>query len=371
MNLPSVTEKKRSNKSRIARFISEKGGASKPEIAAVLKLSMPTVLQNIKDLTEAGIIEEAGQYQSTGGRKAKMLSVVPDYRFSVGIDITANHVSFVLVDMAGNVIRWQQNRRIYTHSLSYCRAVRDDMDLFLKNAQTDPARILGVGISLPGIIDKAGRTLIKSHVLDVDNVSLTMFSQFFDREPAYENDATSAAMAELNHLSGNAVYLSLSNTVGGAVCIDQKIYPGDHFRSAEFGHVVIVPGGEVCYCGKQGCVDAYCSAKVLARHSRGSLEAFFMELADKNPEALALWDRYLEYLAVTVTNLRMSFDCDIILGGYVGGYLEPWLDELRNRTHTYNRFDTDSSYIRLCRYRKEASAAGIALTFIDSFLDSL
>ena len=371
MNPPSAAEKRYSNKSRIARFISRRGAASKPEIAAALKLSMPTVLQNVKCLAEAGIIRESGQYQSTGGRKARILSLVPDYRFSVGIDITANHVSFVLVNMAGTVIRWQQNRRIYTHSLSYCRAVREDMNLFLKNCQTDPARILGVGISLPGIIDKAGRTLIKSHVLDVDNVSLTMFSQFFDREPVYENDATSAAMAELNHLTGNAVYLSLSNTVGGAVYIDQQIYPGDHFRSAEFGHVVLVPGGEVCYCGKQGCVDAYCSAKVLSRHSHGSLDAFFIDLTDNDPEALALWDRYLDYLAVTVTNLRMSFDCDIILCGYVGGYLEPWLVDLRRRTHTYNRFDTDSSYIRLCRYRKEASATGIALTFIDSFLDSL
>ena len=80
------------NRSRIARFILREGSASKPEIASSLKLSMPTVLQSVKDLMDGGVIEEVGEYESTGGRKAKALSVVPDIRYGVGMDITANHV---------------------------------------------------------------------------------------------------------------------------------------------------------------------------------------------------------------------------------------------------------------------------------------
>lgn len=45
--------------------------------------------------------------------------------------------------------------------------------------------------------------------------------------------------------------------------------------------------------------------------------------------------------------------------------------ELGQRTLRYNRFDQDSSYIRLCRYAKEASAVGIALTFVDQFIDHI
>ena len=58
-----------SNKNRIAKYILKKGETSKSEIAAELGLSMPTVLQNVKEHAEAGLVVETGKYESTGGRK--------------------------------------------------------------------------------------------------------------------------------------------------------------------------------------------------------------------------------------------------------------------------------------------------------------
>ena len=46
----------------------------------------------------------------------------------------------------------------------------------------------------------------------------------------------------------------------------------------------------------------------------------------------------------------MSFDCDIVLGGYVGGYLKPYLSELGRKVIPYNKFDNDALYIRSCTY---------------------
>ena len=68
-------EPKRNNKIRTARFISLRGTTSKTEISAGLKLSMPTTLQNVKALIDEGIVEETGEYESTGGRKAKALAI--------------------------------------------------------------------------------------------------------------------------------------------------------------------------------------------------------------------------------------------------------------------------------------------------------
>ena len=92
------------NKSRVAKFILKKEESSKPEIANELGLSMPTVLQIVKELTLSGLIAESGKYESTGGRKASVLSVVPEHRFSIGIDITANHISCVVIDLCGKII---------------------------------------------------------------------------------------------------------------------------------------------------------------------------------------------------------------------------------------------------------------------------
>ena len=68
-------EPKRNNKIRTAKFISARRMTSKAEIASSLNLSMPTALAYVKELIEAGIVVEEGEYESTGGRKAKALSV--------------------------------------------------------------------------------------------------------------------------------------------------------------------------------------------------------------------------------------------------------------------------------------------------------
>ena len=66
-------------------------------------------------------------------------------------------------------------------------------------------------------------------------------------------------------------------------------------------------------------------------------------------------NEYLEYLAVTVTNLRMAYDCDIILGGYVGGYLEKYMAELSKRVIKYNGFEHKSQRYFACnRYLQYA-----------------
>ena len=76
------------SKAQIVRYIQENGNASKVEISKVLNLSMPTVLQNTKELLEQGIVEEAGEYESTGGRKAKSLVIHGDAAYALGLDIT-------------------------------------------------------------------------------------------------------------------------------------------------------------------------------------------------------------------------------------------------------------------------------------------
>ena len=69
----NATGGKRKNKTRVFRFISQQGRTSKLEIVSRLGISLPTVLQTLKELTEDGLIWEMGEFESTGGRKAKAL----------------------------------------------------------------------------------------------------------------------------------------------------------------------------------------------------------------------------------------------------------------------------------------------------------
>lgn len=359
---------KKMNKARVARYISRRGMTSKAEIASALGLSMPTTLQNVKELIETGIVIENGEYGSTGGRKAKALTIASDIGYAVGIDITANHLTFALVNMKRELLKWERIRLPFEDSMEYYEQMADMLQKFVP---VDQKKICGVGISLPGIVNRKEKLLIQSQVLGISNVSFRKLEAVLEYPFELENDANSAACAEIFEGSKNTIYLSLSNTVGGAVYLQDGLYTGENFKSGEFGHMVIEKSGRTCYCGKKGCVDAYCSAKVLQRMTNDNLEAFFQALRSGEEACKKVWSEYLDSLAVTVTNLRMLFDCDIILGGYVGGYLEEFLPQLQQRIQQYNNFDLDTAYLRTGRYKLEAAAYGVTMQFVDAFFDAL
>lgn len=133
--------------------------------------------------------------------------------------------------------------------------------------------------------------------------------------------------------------------------------------------IVVPEGGRQCYCGKYGCFDTVCRAGNLDQYTDGNLELFFEKLRKKDKTALALWDEYLDHLAIAIHNIRILFDGKVILGGYVGAYIGEYLSDLCRRVDEYNPFgDRAEDYVIACHYKKEASAAGAAIFYIDEFL---
>ena len=359
------------SRQRILKYISKEKEVSRNEIAKGLSLSMPTVLAMTKELITEGVIEEVGAFESTGVRRAKKLTLSGSLGYSAGIDITANHIGMVVVNLRGEVTEKIRLRMKFQNTLEYFENLVKKMDDFLADSCVqNRQQIFGIGISFPGIIDREKEILVRSHALQVENVSLKNISQMFSFPVLYENDANSAAWAEMRNTSKDAVYLSLSNTVGGAIFLNGRIYEGNAYRSAEFGHMLLKINGRHCYCGRVGCVDAYCSAKLLSDAAGGNLTRFFQELDEKNKKFLHIWDEYLEDLALTVNNLRNIFDSDVILGGYVGGFIEKYMGDLRKRVLNYSMFDQDVTYLKGCQVKQEASAAGIAMKFIDYYIES-
>ena len=254
--------------------------------------------------------------------------------------------------------------------------------LEFKDAEVDKSKkFLGVGISIPGIVDTKNNKIQFSHALNFANIESERFTEFIPYPCILINDANAAGFAEMYHYDKcfNAIYLSLSNSVGGAIIVDKqsylsdstiadKLYLGDNLRGGEFGHVTLIPNGNKCYCGKRGCFDVYCSAKTLAQYTNGKLEKFFEEIEDGNNNLLKIWENYISCLSIGINNLRMIFDCTIILGGYVGSHIEPYISKVKEEVAALNTFEVDASYIKSCRYKVEASALGAGLQHIEAFL---
>ena len=364
------TEKKYLTKAKIVNYIINHKTTSKVELSKNLNLSMPTVLSNVNELLTNGIAIETGEYESTGGRKAKRISINPSYRYAVGISITANHVGFVLVNLKEEIVKYSRIRLKFSAEASYPFRIAEELGEFLTDME-EREKILGIGISIPGIINQKEKLLIKSHALQAENYSLSFLEQAFSIPVSFENDANAAMMAEDGNQYKNAVYLSLNNTLGGAFCIDGRLISGENQKAGEFGHMILVPGGKQCYCGKRGCADAYCAASVLSDETGQTLEQFMDRVKEQEDGAAQVWENYLTHLALLISNLRMAYDMDIILGGEVGGYLADYMVPLGEKVMENNKFDHDVRYLKTCAYKKEASAVGAAKHFLQDFIRNI
>ncbi|NGM83642.1 ROK family transcriptional regulator [Paenibacillus sp. 7124] len=366
-------EVKRINRNRIFRLIYQNEKLSMHEIASCLGMSLPTVGQNLKNLQSEGLITENGVFESTGGRKARAISCIKDAKLAVGLDITNNHLSLVLVDLSGEIVKSTRVSKIFENSQDYIKEIGELVSGFIEISNIDKSKVLGVGIAVPGILSDDKQTVVYSHALGLADRNGPDFTKNISYPCVLSNDADAAGLAELWNTEAvkNAVYLSLSNTVGGSILLDNRLYPGDNQRSSEFGHMTIELNGRTCYCGKRGCLDAYCSASVLSNGTDEGLSDFFDLLKKGGKKQEEMWKEYLSYLAVAVNNLRMLFDCDVILGGYIGAYIEEYVVELRLLAAESNTFEPDGSYLKVCRNKREAAAVGAALLHIERFLSQV
>lgn len=122
------------------------------------------------------MLEETGEYASTGGRKAKSIGINKSYCHAMGILITANHIEMVLVNLGDEIIKKDRIRLKFTAELSYCTEVAQKVKTFLEG-ELAKNTLLGIGVAIPGIIDQKERIVLKSHALGIENYSLRFLEQ--------------------------------------------------------------------------------------------------------------------------------------------------------------------------------------------------
>lgn len=366
-------EVKKNNRNRVFRYICKHGTVSNPDIAYEIKMSLPTVTQITKELIRQGLVEETGELESTGGRRAKALSAAVNVKLAVGLDITKNHITLVLTNLTGEILKYVRIFLPYAHKEEYYLRVGEELESFLDEAGADRGKLLGVGISFPGIVDLDRKMLAYSHILGVEGIRFDSVSRYFPYPCYFLNDANAGAYAEgiLAEDQERFFYLSLSNTVGGAIFSDKELVQGKSFRCGEVGHMTVIPDGKTCYCGKKGCLDAYCAAWQLSDAADGKLEKFFLLLEQKNQTAVQLWDEYTDYLAVAINNIHMVLDCHIILGGYVGSYIQPYMSGIWKKVSARNTFTETEQYLKPCRYQVGTAALGAAMNVMEIFIEQI
>ncbi|MFH1084449.1 MAG: ROK family protein [Chloroflexota bacterium] len=149
---------------------------------------------------------------------------------------------------------------------------------FLQAHRVNASELAGVGIGVPGIVDrKTGRVRSCPNlaVLNGADLGASMAEQL--GVPAFtENDANLIALGE--HMAGagqgveDLAVVSVGAGLGCGLILGGQLYHGANEGAGELGHTQVAPGGLLCSCGAHGCLEMYCSAKALAARAEGLLD---------------------------------------------------------------------------------------------------
>lgn len=369
----SMNDIRRKNYSDIYHLIYQTRRISKSQIAAALQMSLPTVTQHLTVLEAHGLIEKKGQLTAGIGRKAAAYTVKAAARVATGAEVLPERVTAVVTDLYGAVIQKKTRPLAFSQEDAYFQSLADLIREVLADADVSDETVLGAGLGMQGLVSENGRRMLYGKILDCTGLTVEPIEGKLSCPVRFIHDAECAAELELwKHPElTDAVYLSLGEHLGGAIISNRNIQRGRTGRTGTFEHMTLVENGRQCYCGKLGCVECYCSADALL-HDGESLEDFFRSLREGIAEYRARWSEYLGWLAITLNNIHMVLDSVIVLGGHIAPYLtQEDLDRLFAAVQDRTAFPESENFLRLGVQEEDMIAAGAAIPFIRSFLDSI
>lgn len=275
--LDSKPEKKNLfNKLSIIKLIAELGSVSVNDIVKNLSLSLPTVNSLIAELLEDNIVRQFDKGESIGGRKPNLYRLcdglfqvlcVELQRFSITLSIMDNNHNIVAetVELDNELSRNADNLRDITQII----------DQYLLEKAVDTANLTGLIISMPGLIN-ADEGTNETFLHDVSQ-SITAYFEDKYKKPVYIlNDVKGAAYAELKFglakNTKNSLIILMDWGIGLGIVSNGEVYLGRDGYSGEVGHMPFIDNGELCYCGKRGCLETVASGIALVNNAKQEIQ---------------------------------------------------------------------------------------------------
>ena len=366
---------KKINKSKVYQYIYKNRAVCKLQIVQELQMGLSTVSQNLNLLESESLIERNGYFDSTGGRKAHAIRIVPDFRISIGVGILKNMFHLTAVDLYGNAICMETFPLPYANADAYYEQVADKIREFIAVNHYAEDKILGISIATQGVTSLDNSTVIYGNIMNNTGMTLEDFSRRLPWRCRLEHDSKSAAFLELwNHRDlDSAVIFLLNRNLGGGVITNHRIHQGISMHSGTIEHMCVNPDGPLCYCGSRGCLETYCSADALEHASGLSIKDFFAGLREKkSPQLVQVWEDYLNHLAFAIRNLNLVIDAPLIISGYLAPYFtEEDIEYLVEYINATSLFRLEKDMILVGTHGQYAPAIGAALFYVEEFIQSI
>lgn len=257
----------RINERQILRMILEQGALSRAEIARVGGIGPPTVSRAVEALLEAGLVEEDAP-QGAFGRPAK--KVRPAVRSSqvLGLVLDAERCRVVCAGMDGKIRAERTQTFVTPQSYAELLALAEEK---LRALMTAPdVTTLGIGISMPGLVDTNLQQGLLSPNLPITN-GRSPGKDLQERLGVecilvQEEHALCLAERYFGNARGldNFAMLDVSTGVGLGVMSGGRLLTGENGLAGEIGHITVDLDGRQCGCGNRGCLETVACDTALA-----------------------------------------------------------------------------------------------------------
>lgn len=302
----SLDSVKNNNKSQILKILQKNGAMSRKDIANQIGLTPAAVTMRCNDMMEAHMILEKGEMkeQKRAGRKKVLVDINYDFKYIVSVNIEAVDTSITVTNIRGNVlVETKVHTRTDIEPQLFLEELAKEIKLQLWEKELKLSDILGIGICVPGIVDRNNGISIHAYGIWNNQVKIREILEKQIQCPVIlENNVKAFAEAEMLYGVGkygnNIVFIKWGPGVGSAIVVDNKLYEGNQHNAAEIGHYIIEPDGLKCRCGRHGCLETRVSMFALCDrikeiYSKENTPVLYEETAgDKNlitRELLTSW----------------------------------------------------------------------------------
>lgn len=292
---PSCLERKRQQmKNKILKQLFYKGERSIPEISKKIGKTIPTTTTLIDELLAEDLITEQGEGSSSGGRKPKLYAVNKNAWHVLIVNVKKNAIDFGVYNMHLELICDIKSIPFSITDLSNnMQILLSSLEQYISNNHSFTSKILGVGVCMPGLIDKKDHSNISYFAAQGDKL-VSSIEKVVKKPVFLDNDTRVMTLGEFRFGQArgrsNIVCVNYDLGIGAGFVFNGSIYTGKSGFAGELGHIQIKPNGELCYCGKLGCIETVASGKyiinqcidALKSNSISQLQSVYQQKGDLN-----------------------------------------------------------------------------------------
>jgi predicted NBD/HSP70 family sugar kinase len=323
---------KRYNLRIVHEVIRVHGPLSRADVARHTELSVQTVSNLVKELLALHLVQEGGRKSEGRGAPSTELTINPDGAYAVGLDLDRDHLTGVLVDLAGQV-RQRMHLEVETPSAT------EVLDLMCSMVETMATRqglrvedLAGLGVGVPGPMhrDEAGSGYLvnpKAFPGWHDIPLATWLRERLDMPVFLENNALAAAVGERWYGAGRQIgtffYIYFGSGLGGGLIMSGQPYEGFTGNAGEIGYLPTVLTGEPAPSATEDAPHVglhFNMPRLYARLRRGgtvvgTLEELDQLVAQEHPGMLAWLDDAADHLTALVLAIEYVLDPEAICFG--------------------------------------------------------